>query len=53
MMALLADWQRRTGDRQPLEVANPKPMAIDLTDRNRKPDRWQPKWIVEKYFGDG
>ena len=26
------------------------PDKIDLTGRERKPDRWQPQWIVEKYF---
>ena len=23
----------------------------DLADVKRKPDRWQPRWIREKYFG--
>jgi hypothetical protein len=22
----------------------------DLTGQSRKPDDWQPRWIVEKYF---
>ncbi len=34
-----------------------KQKMIDLSDANRppkhKPDRWQPKWIREKSFGDG
>ncbi len=43
--------QKEFGDPHPLEVENPAPMEIDLTGRARKPDRWQPAWIVEKYFG--
>ncbi len=43
--------QHEAGDPQPLVVANPQPAAIDLTGHPRKPDQWQPKWIVEKYFG--
>jgi arylsulfatase A-like enzyme len=42
--------QQEAGDSQPLTVANPQPAAIDLTGHPRKPDQWQPKWIVEKYF---
>jgi hypothetical protein len=26
------------------------PPPIDLTGKTRTPDRWQPPWIVEKYF---
>jgi arylsulfatase A-like enzyme len=47
---LLRDWQRRTGDKQPLTSSNPKPMSIRFDDFERKPDQWQPQWIVEKYF---
>lgn len=46
----LANAQHEFGDTQPLVVANPKPAEIDLTGHPRKPDQWQPKWIVEKYF---
>lgn len=42
--------QKEVGDSQVLVVANPKPAEIDLTGHPRKPDQWQPKWIVEKYF---
>ena len=51
MRTLLADWQVRMADPHPLEITTPQPMEIDLTGRARKPDRWQPAWIVEKYFG--
>ncbi len=27
------------------------PKLVDLTNTPRKPDEWQPDWIVEKYFG--
>jgi arylsulfatase A-like enzyme len=51
MTGWLADWQTRVDDPHPLTVETPKPMELDLTGRARKPDRWQPAWIVEKYFG--
>ena len=38
------------GDELPLKSDNPHPKEIDLTGTNRKPDRWQPDWIIEKYF---
>lgn len=50
MTTQLKEWQQRAGDEQPLTVDNPKPKEIDLTGRERKPDRWQPDWIIEKYF---
>ena len=53
MLQRLKQWQQKVGDDQPLTVANPKPKEIDMTDRQRKPDRWQPDWIVRKYFGTG
>lgn len=51
MMAQMEGWQRRTDDPHPLHVETPKAMEIDLSGRERKPDPWQPRWIVEKYFG--
>lgn len=42
--------QKRVGDAQSLTVANPKSKAVRFDDFERKPDRWQPRWIVEKYF---
>ena len=51
MMALLAEWQEKVDDRQRLTSAKPQPKEIDMTGRPRKPDRWQPKWIRDKYFG--
>lgn len=51
MMDLIREWQKTVGDDLPLSVAKPKPKAVDLTGRKRKPDRWQPEWIRKKYFG--
>jgi arylsulfatase A-like enzyme len=51
LQAALRDAQIRYGDPHPLTVANPIPAEIDLTGHPRKPDQWQPRWIVEKYFG--
>lgn len=41
---------REAGDKAPLTVDEPKPLVRDLSEVQRKPDRWQPKWIREKYF---
>jgi len=46
----LDSWRRVVGDTDPLVVDEVKPFSIDLTDAKRKPDRWQPEWIREKYF---
>jgi len=51
MLEWIADWQRRVADPHPLHVAAPMDDRVDLTGRPRKPDRHQPAWIVEKYFG--
>ncbi len=49
----LRGWQESTGDTQELWPTDPLPMTIDLSGRARTPDRWQPEWIVEKYFRGG
>ena len=49
--ALLEGWRGAMGDTVPLSVAEPAPLHRDLTGTQREPDRWQPDWIVEKYFG--
>ena len=50
LTARMREWQRQVGDGDPLSVADPMPMEIDLTGRERNRDRWQPDWIFEKYF---
>lgn len=52
MMKELVRRQREFGDKAPLTVAKPRRKEIDLTGKRWKADRWQPKWIREKYFGD-
>ncbi|HEX4948093.1 MAG TPA: sulfatase-like hydrolase/transferase [Blastocatellia bacterium] len=48
----MKQWQARVGDTLALPATNTKPAHIDLTGQKRKPDQWQPDWIVNKYFGD-
>jgi arylsulfatase A-like enzyme len=50
MLDQMRTWQQRIGDPQALSTDKPKPFKIDLTGKPRKPDKWQPEWIVEKYF---
>jgi arylsulfatase A-like enzyme len=52
MTSLLRRWQEEVGDTLSLTVANPEPKEIDLTGKSRSPDRWQPMWVIEKYFPD-
>lgn len=47
---LMHEWQARVGDTNPLSSPNPGPKTVRLDDFQRKPDPWQPAWIVEKYF---
>ena len=49
--ALLEGWRAAMADTAPLEVSNPSPLRRDLTGHDRRPDRWQPQWILDKYFG--
>ena len=50
-MSKLSDWQKAWGDKVPLISEKPKPKAIDFSKAKRVPDRWQPKWIRDKYYG--
>ena len=50
LTALMRSWQEKLGDEQPLTVKDPKPKEVRFDDFERKPDQWQPAWIVEKYF---
>jgi arylsulfatase A-like enzyme len=52
MMSELREWQAKTDDKTPLTSEKPVSAEIDLTGHKRKPDRHQPPWIVQKYFGD-
>jgi arylsulfatase A-like enzyme len=48
---LMLEWQAKSGDPLKLTFENKPPAKIDLTGKARIPDRWQPDWIVDKYFG--
>ena len=50
LQKLMKQWQLQVGDTLELPTANKRPPPIDLSGRPRKPDQWQPAWIVEKYF---
>ncbi|MCI0660806.1 MAG: sulfatase-like hydrolase/transferase, partial [Acidobacteria bacterium] len=50
LQKLMKQWQSRLGDTLELPTENRPPPMIDLTGRERKPDQWQPDWIVKKYF---
>ena len=50
MTKQLAKLQKDYFDEQPLVDDKRLPEFIDLQTIKRNPDRWQPKWIVDKYF---
>jgi len=51
LTTLLKSRQSDFGDTQPLAAAVRRPEGIDLSrDYVRKPDPWQPQWIIDKYF---
>src|SRR5262245_8087328 len=50
LQKLMKQWQSRVGDKLELPTENKQPPKIDLTGQPRKPDQWQPDWIVKKYF---
>lgn len=52
LMKRMKEWQARVGDRLELPATNTAPPKLDLTGQKRKPDQWQPDWIIKKYFGD-
>lgn len=50
LTGLMRAWQVKTGDRIALESARPKSGEWTTDGYVRKPDSWQPAWIVDKYF---
>ena len=50
MMAMIGEWQQKVGDTQALTSQNSEPKEIDMSGQPRNVDRWQPMWIIEKYF---
>ena len=52
LQGLMKQWQTRVGDTVAIPTENKQPEKIDLTGQKRKPDQWQPDWIIKKYFGE-
>jgi len=50
LRATMQQWQTNVGDTVQIPTDNKPPAPIDLTGNPRKPDQWQPDWIVKKYF---
>lgn len=50
LRGLMLDWQTKVGDKVSIPAENKWPERVDLTGRERKPDQWQPDWIIKKYF---
>ena len=50
LQSLLRSLHAAADDRFALAVDSLKPRERDLTGTPRKADRWQPDWIVERYF---
>lgn len=50
LTAAMQAWQRKVGDTLVLNEGSTPPPRIDLTGKERKPDQWQPEWIIRKYF---
>jgi arylsulfatase A-like enzyme len=51
MQSLMETWRNRLDDPYPLSVEKPQPLTPNYHNSNRVLDRWQPKWIRDKYFG--
>ena len=52
MMELLQASQKEFGDTISLTAAVLKPMAYNPDTLKRKPDQWQPEYILKRYFSD-
>jgi len=52
LLSLLREWQKKCGDTVQIPDEVKKPQKPDFTKEKlqRKPDQWQPDWIVKKYF---
>ena len=50
MLALMESHRKRLGDWYPVSVENPAPKKPNYDNSKRVLDRWQPKWIRDKYF---
>jgi arylsulfatase A-like enzyme len=52
MLELLRESQKEFGDTISLTAAVLKPMAYNPDTLQRKPDQWQPEYILKRYFSD-
>lgn len=50
LLDLMKAWQVKTGSQAPLMVTNPDPKEVDYSKLEQRLDKWQPKWIQDKYF---
>ena len=50
LTTLLMEWQARVGDTQTLVIESTDAGTLNIDKLERSPDRWQPEWIVRKYF---
>jgi hypothetical protein len=46
----LQAWEQARGTGLPWTAAKLLPAEVDLTGKRWPPDRWQPQWIVDKFF---
>jgi arylsulfatase A-like enzyme len=46
----LVEEQKVYGDKQPLKATKASLPGVGFNDFDRKPDQWQPQWIIDKYF---
>ena len=50
MERLMNKWRKLLNDPHPLKSENPLPLKPSYNNDQRVLDRWQPKWIRDKYF---
>ena len=46
----MVEQQTKYGDKQPLKATKASLPGVRFEDFIRKPDQWQPQWIIDKYF---
>jgi arylsulfatase A-like enzyme len=51
MQKLMSAWRKLLQDPYPIRSENPMPSKPAYDNEKRVLDRWQPKWIRDKYFG--
>lgn len=51
LFELMTEWQVKTGDTAELTSVTILPLEYDYRKLVRKPDKWQPEYTLNKYFG--